>query len=63
MSDEEKHKKMISFMDKHEKDIKKYGMMKDYNSRFVCLFVRAVCLFTVVFCLFVVFKEINDVFR
>ena len=55
---------MISFMDKHEKDIKKYGMMKDYNSRFVCLFVCLLeqCLFTVVFCLFVVFKEINVVF-
>jgi cell division cycle protein 37 len=32
VSEDEKHKKMVSFMDKHEKEIKKYGMMKDYNA-------------------------------
>ena len=32
-TDDEKHKKMMSFMDKYEKEIKKYGMMKDYNAR------------------------------
>ena len=34
LSEEEKHKKMMSFMDRHEKEIKKYGMMKDYSARY-----------------------------
>ena len=35
---------MVSFMDKHEKDIKKYGMMKDYNAR--CIYIDTVCYCT-----------------
>ncbi|CAI8029761.1 Hsp90 co-chaperone Cdc37 [Geodia barretti] len=31
-SEDEKTKKMMSFMDKHEKEIKKFGMIKDYNA-------------------------------
>ena len=33
LSEEEKQKQMLSFMDKHEKDIKQFGMLKDYGAR------------------------------
>ena len=33
ISEEEKQKQMLSFMDKHEKEIKEFGMLKDYGAR------------------------------
>lgn len=33
LSDEEKHQKMVGFIDNHEEAIKKFGMLKDYNAR------------------------------
>lgn len=32
MSEEEKQKQMLSFMDKYEKEIKEFGMLKDYGA-------------------------------
>ena len=33
LSEEEKQKQMLSFMDKHEKEIKDFGMLRDYGAR------------------------------
>jgi hypothetical protein len=33
LSEEEKQKQMLSFMDKHEKEIKQFGMLNDYGAR------------------------------
>ena len=33
LSDEEKQKQMMSFIDKYEKEIKSFGMLGDYGSR------------------------------
>ena len=33
LSEEEKQKQMLSFMDKYEKEIKEFGMLKDYGAR------------------------------
>ena len=33
LSEEEKQKQMLSFMDKYEKEIKQFGMLQDYGAR------------------------------
>ena len=33
LSEEDRHKEMMSFIGKYEKEIKTYGMFQDYDSR------------------------------
>ena len=33
LSEEEKQKQMVSFIDKYEKEIKEFGMLGDYGAR------------------------------
>ena len=33
LSDEEKHQRMVGFIESNEDTIKKFGMLRDYNAR------------------------------
>ena len=33
LSEEDKHKQMLTFVEKYEKELKHFGLLKDYNER------------------------------